>query len=127
MAFTASPTRTVTVNPGGTTPFTAGSFWKLDDPKKPKGIKDPDATIDITFDWGPWLLDAGGDTIADCVFITEGGLVDVGSQTRDDNKAATVFVSAGLAGTASVTCRVTTASSPARVVDRTVYLTIEPQ
>jgi hypothetical protein len=124
MSFTPSAARTVTVQPDKLA-FTAGSFWNMDDPKKPRGLKDPDDTIDIPFDWGPWLADVGNDIIATRQFFVDGGLVNEGDTATDT--VATVFVSAGDSGSSptSITCRITTASVPARIADRTVYLTIE--
>lgn len=122
MTYTPSPQRTVTVEPG-LKPFTVGAFWTATDPKKPRAPKDPNATLDFSFNWGPWLLDIG-DTIVSHTFIVDGGLVDEGSAVAGD--VATVFVSGGtLAALAAVTCRISTASVPPRIEDRTVYLNIE--
>lgn len=127
MTLTPAPSRTVTIKPETNTPFSAGSFWNLQDPKKPKGSIDPDAVLDIPFDFTPWLTDAS-DTIAGVAFLMTGGLVDRGSQIQTGSKAVAVVIEGGgTAGAATLTCRITTASAPARIIDRTVYLTIEEQ
>lgn len=122
MAFVPSVTRTLTVQ-ALTRTFEAGAFWDLTDPTRPNGVKDPDSTIDITFDWSPILADMGNDTIANIAFILGGGLTSAG--TVPNGALATVLVAGGTKGVeASITCRITTASTPARIDDRTVYLTI---
>lgn len=130
MSFTPSVARTITVSASGTPFSTTSSFWNLADSKKPRGWKDPDATIDITFDWGPWLADIA-DTIraGGLEFIVDGGLVSAGSTFVDAK--CTIFLSAGTAPLGSsitrapVTCRITTSSTPPRIEDRTAYLDIE--
>ncbi|MFC0134251.1 phage fiber-tail adaptor protein, partial [Massilia eurypsychrophila] len=130
MSFTPSAARTITINATGNV-FTANStFWSLADPKKPRGWKDPDATVDITFDWGPYLADivdairAGG-----LEFIVDGGLVAV--DFTFVGAKCTVFLSGGTFGNGStvtrapVTCRITTSSTPPRIEDRTIFLDIE--
>lgn len=122
MSYTKSVERTVTVS-AGNKPFTAGTLWNMTDPKKPRSIKDPDATLDYSFDWTPWLLDAV-DSVASHQIILGDGLTNAGSSLV--GSVITVFVAGGTLETrAGVTCRVTTASVPPRIVDRTVYLDIE--
>lgn len=97
-----------------------GAYWDVTNPKKPKGIKDPDAVIDIIFDWAVWLAD-----ISDAYLSHT--LTPVGITVDSSNEAAgaiQVFVSDGVVGTpASVTCRITTVGG--RTDDRTLYLKIE--
>ncbi len=122
MSFTPSAARTVTVEPG-VKPFSAGTLWTMSDPKKPRTTKDGDSLIDYSFNWAPWLLDVV-DTIAGHEFLLTEGLINEGSSVTDGK--ATVFVSAGNNGKrASITCRITTASTPPRVEDRTIFLDIE--
>lgn len=126
MSYTPSASRMITVQPGQAA-FSVGSsgFWTMTDPKKPRAVKDSDSKIDIPFDWTPWLADIA-DSISTVMFLADGGLVIEGFGFVAG--VATVFVSAGTAsGTvrASITCRITTASSPSRIEDRTVYLDIE--
>jgi hypothetical protein len=123
MAFEPSKARTVTVQANDRA-FTvaAPGFWNMNDPKRPKGLKDPGATLDITFDWAPWLAD-----ISDSILLyqfTVGGEMAKEGESIDGTKA-TVFVSGGSLGDASITCRITTASTPARGDERTVVLKIE--
>ena len=82
--------------------------------------KDPDAVLDYTVDWGPWLTGIA-DTIATVTWLPDTGLTVV----SDSNTAttATAFVSGGTVNTIkSLTCRVTTAGG--RTDDRTISLKI---
>lgn len=99
-----------------------GDFWKLDGARKPLGSIDPNSTIDITFNWTEVLADIQ-DTITNVQFDII-GLTNKGSSTQ--GAFATIFVSNATANP-SITCRITTASTPPRVEDRTVYLTVEQQ
>lgn len=122
--FNPSTARTVSVQAASPL-FVAGKFWNLTDPNKPRGVKDPDATIDVTFDWVDWLADVGSPDIAEVTFT----LIGADSQgTYPNGTKATVIVSGGLAGsTASVACKIKTATTPACIDERTVYLSIEDQ
>lgn len=119
--FIPSAARTISVQ--ATSPvFTGGKYWNMSDPKKPRGAKDPDATIDITFDWSNWLDDIGSPTISDVTF-TVNGVNSTG--TYSDGINATVFVSGGTNNTAAtVACKIVTNTSPPRTDERTVYLDI---
>jgi hypothetical protein len=119
--FTPSLARTINVQ--ATSPvFTGGKWWTLSDPKKPRAAKDPDSTIDITFDWSVWLDDIGSVTISDVTF-TLNGVNSVG--TFSDGIKTTVFVSGGTAGSAAtVACKITTLTTPPRTDERTIYLDI---
>lgn len=120
MSFTPSASRTIRVKAASMT-FDGGAFWNLSNPKIPIGTKDPDATIDITFDWSDVLTDIA-DTINRADFILK-TLVDGGSMAVGN--LATVFVSAGaLTGVEPITCRITTNSVPPRVEERTVNLSM---
>lgn len=100
-----------------------GTFWNMSNPNKPKGIKDPNDVVDIPFDWRPWFLDAD-DQYASHQIITTGGLVL--AATDNDAGVITAFVAGGgLNQLAALTCRVTTNSTPPRIVDRTVFLKIK--
>lgn len=122
--FTPSTARTVAVQSSSPL-FVAGKFWNLTDPKKPRGVKDPNATIDITFDWDDWLTDVGSPLISEITF-TIGGADSQGSYLNDSK--ATVFVSGGTVGTVvTIACKIKTATTPARIDERTVYLSIEDQ
>lgn len=123
MNFTPSTARTVKVQPG-TRAFTAtGDFWDMSNPKKPRGLKDPNSTIDVSIDWTDWLDDCKDSAASFSWTLTNGA-----SQVAIGNTAglATVFLSLGTAGNeVAITCRLTTGSTPPRTEDRTVYLTIE--
>src|SRR5213595_101925 len=45
VAFTPSVARTVKVLPGKRAFVASGDFWNMDDPSKPRGLKDPNSTI----------------------------------------------------------------------------------
>lgn len=84
--------------------------------------KDPNATLDYTFDWTDFLAPIG-DTIASVTWVLSTGLTKV-SQSNTTT-TATAFVSGGTVGdTATLTCRITTNSTPPRVDDRSVFLKI---
>jgi len=82
--------------------------------------KDPDATLDYTFNWLPWLAPIS-DTITDVEWVPDEALtVESSSNTT---ARATAFVSGGTAGeTLRLTCRITTAGG--RIDDRTIILKI---
>jgi hypothetical protein len=102
--------------------FTGGKWWNLTDPKKPHGLKDPDATIDITFDWSNWLDDIGSADISDMSFTLFG--LNNGGTFYDDTKA-TVFVSGGVVGSVTtIACKIKTNTNPSRTDERTVYIDI---
>ena len=122
MSFTPSTARTITVQ-ADSAAFAAGPFWKMDNPKQPLGLKDPNSTTDYTFDWAPWLTDAGA-SIDSFSFELGTGLVKAG-EDRTGAKV-TIFVSGGTPGAKlPVTCRIKTLDTPFRIEDRTVYLLIE--
>jgi hypothetical protein len=82
--------------------------------------KDPNATLDYTFDWSPYLT-AISDTILSVTWITSSGLT-LGTVSKTTT-TATAFVSGGIVdATETLTCRITTAGG--RVDDRTISLTI---
>ena len=119
--FTPSSSRTINVQ-AATPPFTGGKWWTLTDPKKPRGLKDPDAVIDITFDWSNWLDDIGSVSISEVTF-TLNGLSSVG--TFSDGTKTTVFVAGGTAGSATaIACKIKTFTNPSRTEERTVYIDI---
>lgn len=119
--FTPSSARTIFVQAASPL-FTGGKWWTLTDPKKPRGLKDPDAVIDITFDWTSWLDDIGSVQISDVTF-TLNGVSSVGSFS--DGTKVTVFVSGGTAGSsATVSCKIKTLTTPSRTDERTIYIDI---
>ncbi len=83
--------------------------------------KDPNAVLDYTFDWAPYLTPIG-DTIASVTWVLSTGLTKV-SQSNTST-SATAFVSGGVAGEkATLTCRIVT--NGGRTDDRSVTLKIE--
>lgn len=123
MSFTPSVARRIKVG-ASTRAFstTLPGYWDLTNPKKPKGLKDPSAQLDVTFDWSDWLTDCA-DTIAAVEWVLGGTLQNEGAALA--TALATIFVSGGVTGEAEVTCRITTNSTPPRIEDRTVFLLIE--
>ncbi len=82
--------------------------------------KDPNATLDYSFDWTAYLLPIV-DTISSVSFIASSGITVV-SQTNNTT-VATAFVSGGAIGaTETLTCRIVTAGG--RTDDRTIELKI---
>lgn len=82
--------------------------------------KDPNATLDYTFDWTAYLTPLA-DTIASVSWVLPVGLTNV-SQSNT-TMTATVFVSGGTLGESlQLTCRITTAGG--RTDDRSITLKI---
>lgn len=82
--------------------------------------KDPNATLDYSFDWGPYLTPLG-DTITLVTWVLSTGLTKV--TQSNTATTATVFVSGGvLDEVETLTCRITTAGG--RIDDRTISLNI---
>lgn len=139
------PAATITENPGGdpvtltrsqartikigaaSRAFTAPNpgYWDMTNSKKPVGLKDPNSTLDITFDWSDWLADIGGALIAQFEIIPGGGVVVASKPPAEAGKLATVVLAGGETGEAPITCRITTDTVPPLVEDRTVTLRLE--
>ena len=89
-------------------------------------IKDPDAVLDYIFDWTLWLDDVV-DTITSQTVTTptvSGGIVI--DESSIVGKTVVSYVSGGTVGqTYPVTCQITTASTPARVDERTIYIKLK--
>lgn len=87
-------------------------------------VKDPDATLDYTFDWSSWL--ETGETIASQTVTTGTGLTEDSVAASDS--AITVWVSGGTVGESyEISCEITTDNSPARVDERTITIRIQQQ
>jgi hypothetical protein len=84
-------------------------------------IKDPDATLDYTFDWTAWLAGIT-DSIVSFQFIIDPGIVLVSSSFL--GALVTAIISGGTDGGAyNVTCRITTAAG--RIDDRSMTIKIK--
>ena len=82
--------------------------------------KDPNAILDYTFDWGPYLLPLT-DTISSVTWVVSSGITT--SSPTNTTTTATVFVTGGVLDTTeTLTCRITTAGG--RTDDRTISLKI---
>lgn len=85
-------------------------------------IKDPDATLDYTFDWSEWLGD--NETIQSHDIDVDQGIT-VDSETSN-NTGVTVWLSGGDVGeTYSVSCEITTDNDTPRIDERTLYITVK--
>ena len=83
-------------------------------------VKDPDAILDYTFDWGPWL---GSDTISTSTWIVESPLAIVPASESFTDTTTTVFISGGDLGEGyTLLNRITTTGS--RTDDRTVEIKV---
>ena len=83
--------------------------------------KDPNATLDYTFDWSAWLLPIT-DTITSVTWVLSSGITKVSESNT--TTTATAFISGGvLDAVEELTCRITTAGG--RIDDRTVYFKIK--
>ncbi len=82
--------------------------------------KDPNATLDYTFDWSLWLAPIA-DTITSVTWVLSSGLTSVSASNT--TTTATAFISGGvLDAVEELTCRITTAGG--RIDDRTIQLNI---
>lgn len=82
--------------------------------------KDPDATLDYTFDWSAWLTPIA-DSIVSVTWVLTSGITKVSESHT--TTTATAFISGGVVdATEELTCRITTAGG--RIDDRTVSLDI---
>ena len=90
-------------------------------------LKDPEATLDYTFDWTDWLAKSSNDTIATATFTVPTGLVLVSSSVIAAGLKARAFISGGTAGTTyKVTCAITTVLAPnARIEERVIYIKVK--
>lgn len=123
--FTPSVSRTVRIL-AGRNAYDTGSFWTVNAATGPVGSKDPQSTIDIPFDWTNWLADIGGASLSAVDFILSAGLVSAAG--IPSAVGGTLFVSGGVVGTNySITCRITTATTPLRIEERTVVLQVKEQ
>lgn len=123
-SFVPSTSRQVRILPGKLA-FAVGSHWTLGT-AGPVGTKDPNSAIDVPFDWTEWLADIGNPALSKIEFLLGGGLVSDG--VVPNAKGGTVVVSGGsLQQTGTITCRITTDTTPPRTEDRTVVLQMREQ
>lgn len=123
--FVPSVSRTVQILAGKTV-YNAGAFWTVTGSAGPVANKDPNSTIDIHFEWAPWLADIGNAKLSNVTFSLGNGLEAAG--VIPTLTGGTIFVSGGTLNTnGTVTCRVTTNTTPPRIEERTVTLAIREQ
>jgi len=81
--------------------------------------KDPDAVLDYTIDWSPWL---DGDTINTSIYIVANGIVE--DSRSNTNTETTIWLSSGTSSVKyKITNRIVTAAG--RTEDRTFYVKIK--
>lgn len=91
---------------------------------KPTITKDPAAVLDYVVDWTDWLA-VVGDTITAASAIGTGVAVD-SCTVIDGGKKVLVWVSGGVANAAGqVAVQITTAHSPPRVDERSLYFKVK--
>lgn len=91
---------------------------------KPTIDKDAEASLDYPVSWADWLA-VVGDTIASATAVGTGVTVDSCTVTSD-GKGVVLWVSGGVAdSTGTVTMRITTASTPPRIDERTLVFKIK--
>jgi hypothetical protein len=83
-------------------------------------IKDPNAVLDYSFNWAPWL--ASGETISASTMAVQTGLTK--DSDTSTTTSATVWLSGGTAGTSyTVANRITT--TDLRTDERTIIIQVE--
>ena len=91
-------------------------------------LKDPQAKLDYSFEWAPWLTNVA-DTIASVeheVTVEAGDLTPVvASDSSFQGTKTVVWLSGGTVGkTYRVTSRITTTNSIARIDDRSIFVKV---
>lgn len=92
-------------------------------------LKDPQAVLDFTINWQPWLDDVLDSLVSKSVTVSTiagdaSPLVVV--QSAISGKSVVIWLSGGSAGnTYQVTCHITTASTPARQDDRSIFIKVK--
>lgn len=97
------------------------TFWDTTNPKKPRGIKDPNSVLDFPIDFTDWFADSG-ETYQDHEILTTGGLV-CDTSSHDTGVIVVILSGGNLGEVATFTVRVFTANGLSD--DRTFYLKIE--
>ena len=85
-------------------------------------VKDPDATLDYTFDWGPWLA---GDIIEGSVWTAQSGITKVpaSESISSDQTTTTVYISGGADGQ-NYTLSNTVTTQGGRSDERTIVIKV---
>jgi len=91
--------------------------------------KDPNSQLDYIWDWTAWLAPIN-DSITSVSFVLDQGLVLVSSNIAGPTVVAFIACTPGLVAQnppqiLKAVCRITTASNPDRVEDRTIYMRIK--
>jgi len=97
------------------------SFWNESNPKKPKGIKDPNSVIDYPISFVAWLAQEGTTYDSHEVLVSGGLVVD---SSVEVGGVIIPRISGGTLGElATFTIRITTTNG--LVEDRTFFLKVE--
>ncbi|MFJ8929210.1 hypothetical protein ACIRLA_21795 [Streptomyces sp. NPDC102364] len=87
----------------------------------PTFVQDPEARLDYTWDWAPWLA-RNDDTISSATVFVPDGLTADGAPLVDE-AVVTQKMSGGTLGSSyKVTCQITTDGG--RIDERSMYITI---
>jgi hypothetical protein len=90
----------------------------------PTFVQDPEARLDYTWNWAPWLT-GNDDTISSATVFVPDGLTADGEPLVDE-AVVTQMVSGGALGSSyKMTCRITTDGG--RINERSIYLIILDQ
>lgn len=83
-------------------------------------VKDPQATLDYSIDWGPWLV---ADTITASTWVADSGITIVPASETFDDTTTRLFLSGGTAGQNYVlTNTITTTGS--RIDERSIQINV---
>jgi len=83
-------------------------------------VKDPDATLDYSFDWSPWL---GADTIVSSSWTAESGITIVSASESFTDTITTLFISGGTVGE-NYTLKNSITTNASRSDDRSIEIRI---
>lgn len=98
--------------------------YVINDRGQPVISKDPDAKLDYTFDWTPWLDDVA-DTIATAVVTVPTGLTLELQAITGANKKVVAWLSGGTPNqTYPVKCKITTSAITPRIDERTIFIKV---
>jgi hypothetical protein len=87
-----------------------------------KVFKAPKAELDYGFDWSEWMTD--GEIIADVDWIVPDGITQFDDAYSDF--IAVIWLNGGTASTSyTITCRMTTNSTPPRIDDRSFIIHVK--
>jgi hypothetical protein len=83
-------------------------------------VKDPGATLDYSFDWGPWL---GSDILATSNWVVEVGLTVIPASESFTDTITTLFISGGTDGEEYIITNVVTTNG-SRTDERSIEIKV---